>query len=304
MTDAASDRERRWKIVVAFALVYFVWGSTYLAIRVGVLSLPPALFAGLRFVSAGVLLIAYARLTGQRWARGAREWHTIIVVGVLLLVGANGLVVWGEQWVASNIAALIVATTALWIAGLGTLGAHGQALARGAVCGLALGFVGVALLLKPADGFVAEQLHGQLAILVASFSWAAGSIYAKRRHPTTAPLMSAGLQSLVAGVILCTIGVALGEVERWRWSLEGVTALLYLIVFGSCVAYAAYVWLLHTVTPAALGTYAYVNPVVAVILGAWLLDERLEPIQYLGMAVVLVGVALVTMSRARPAPPN
>lgn len=302
MTGAASDARLRLKIVTAFALVYVVWGSTYLAIRIGVLSLPPALFAGVRFVSAGLLLTAYAHLTGQTWARGAREWQTIIVVGVLLLVGANGLVVWGEQWVASNLAALIVATTALWIAGLGTLGSQGQALTRGAVLGLALGFAGVALLLKPADGFVTEQLYGQLAILAASASWAAGSIYAKRRRPTTAPIMSAGLQSLAAGVILCTIGMALGEVERWRWSLEGVTALAYLIVFGSCIAYAAYVWLLHTVTPAALGTYAYVNPVVAVVLGAWLLDERLEPIQYLGMAVVLVGVVLVTMSRVRPAP--
>lgn len=302
MTGAASDARLRLKIVTAFALVYLVWGSTYLAIRVGVLSLPPALFAGVRFLSAGLLLIAYARFAGQRWARGAGEWRTIIVVGVLLLVGANGLVVWGEQWVASNLAALIVATTALWIAGLGTLGPHGERLTHGALWGLGLGFAGVVLLLKPANGFVAEQLYGQLAILVASFSWAAGSIYAKRRRPTTAPIMSAGLQSLVAGAILCTIGVALGEAERWRWSLEGVTALAYLIVFGSCVAYAAYVWLLHTVTPAALGTYAYVNPVVAVILGAWLLDERLEPLQFLGMAIVLVGVVLVTMNRARPTP--
>ncbi|MFP5350478.1 MAG: EamA family transporter, partial [Gammaproteobacteria bacterium] len=154
MTGAASDARLRLKIVTAFALVYLVWGSTYLAIRVGVLSLPPALFAGVRFLSAGLLLIAYARFAGQRWARGAREWRTIIVVGVLLLVGANGLVVWGEQWVASNLAALIVATTALWIAGLGTLGRDGERLTRGALWGLGLGFAGVVLLLQPAEGFV------------------------------------------------------------------------------------------------------------------------------------------------------
>ena len=291
---------RRWKIVTAFGLVYFVWGSTYLAIRVGVLQLPPALFAGVRFLCAGLLLIAYARLTGQPWARGVREWQTIVVVGVLLLVAANGLVVWGEQWVASNLAALIVATTALWIAALGTLGAQGQPLARGAVWGLALGFAGVALLLKPAEGFATDQLYGQLALLAASASWAIGSIYAKRRRPTTPPLMSAGLQSLVAGVVLCGLGFSLGEAERWQWTPTAIAALLYLIVFGSCIAYAAYVWLLHTVTPAALGTYAYVNPVVAVVLGAWLLDERLQPVQFFGMAVVLLGVVLVTTSRARP----
>lgn len=299
-----TDVPRRWKIVLAFAVVYVVWGSTYLAIRVGVRDLPPALFAGMRFLLAGTLLTAYARATGQAWARGLNEWRTIAIVGVMLLVGANGLVVWGEQWVPSNQAALIVATTALWIAGFGTLGRQGQPLARGAIVGLAAGLAGVVVLLHPGSSGLDEG-WGQLAILGASLSWAGGSIYAKRQRPKTPPLMSAGLQSLVGGSVLCVIGLVLGEAQAVVWSPASLWALLYLVIFGSCLAYAAYVWLLHTVTPAALGTYAYVNPAVAVVLGWWLLDERLDAYEIAGMAIILFGVILVTTARAKaPAAPT
>lgn len=293
------DRSWRLKVAAAFAIVYLVWGSTYLAIRVGVMELPPALFAGARFLAAGVLLLAYARLKGQDWPTGAREWRTIAIVAVLLLVTANGLVVWGEQWVASNQAALIVASTALWIAGLGALGPSGEPLDRRAIGGLAVGFVGVAVLLDPPTAFGRELFLGQLAIVGASISWASGSIYARRVRPRTPPLMSAAWQSLVAGLILMGLGLAHGEAPRWQWTLASTASLLYLIVFGSCLAYAAYVWLLHEVKPAALGTYAYVNPAVAVVLGWWLLDEQLDARQLLGMVVVLAGVVLVSTARPR-----
>lgn len=292
-------RSWRLKVAAAFAIVYLVWGSTYLAIRVGVAELPPALFAGARFLAAGLLLLAYARLTGQAWPAGGREWRTLAVVAVLLLVTANGLVVWGEQWVASNQAALIVATTALWIAGLGALGPSGEPLAGRAVAGLAIGLAGVAVLLDPPTAFGRDLFLGQLAILGASVSWASGSIYARRARPKTPPLMAAAWQSLIAGAVLTALGLALGEAPRWEWTSTGAAALLYLIVFGSCLAYAAYVWLLHEVTPAALGTYAYVNPAVAVVLGWWLLDERLDGRQLLGMAVILAGVVLVSTARPR-----
>lgn len=288
---------RRWQfqVALAFATVYLVWGSTYLAIRIGVHHLPPALFAGARFLGAGLLLALYARFTGQAWPRGAREWQTIAVAAVLLLVGANGLVVWGEQWVPSNQAALLAASVALWLAALGTLGAQGEALAARRLIGLVLGFAGVATLLLPGNGFVFEHLGAQLAILLAGLSWAAGSIYMKRRRPSTPPLMAAAAQSLVAGALLALIGVADGETARWTWNREALAALAYLIVFGSCLAYAAYVWLLHEVSPALLGTYAYVNPLVAVVLGAWLLDETLAPLQFAGMLVILAGVVLVSL---------
>lgn len=289
------QHSHRLKILLAFATVYVVWGSTYLAIRVGVATLPPALFAGARFLAAGVLLAAYAGFAGQHFPRRREEWKTIAVAAVLLLVGANGLVVWGEQWVPSNQAALIAATVALWLAELGALGPQGESFSRRRLTGLLVGFAGVAVLMWPADGFVMEHFSAQVAILLAALSWAAGSIYMKRRKPLTPPLMAAAMQSLVAGVLLGVIGFATGEGGRWTWEGNALLALLYLIVFGSCLAYAAYVWLLHEVSPTALGTYAYVNPAVAVLLGGWLLGESLSHTQMAGMLVVLLGVVLVSL---------
>lgn len=293
------DPVQRLKLAFAFAAVYLVWGSSYLAIRVGVAELPPALFAGVRFICAGILITVYARAMGQPFPTATGEWKTIVVVALLLLVGANGLVVWGERWVPSNQAALIVATTALWLAGFGTLGPHGQALSARTRIGLVTGFAGVALLLVPHDGLRFDYLAGQFAILLASLSWAMGSIYGKRQHPTTAPLMSAGMQSLVAGLILSAIGLALGEPRQWHWSKEGILALAYLIVFGSCVGYVAFVWLLHAVSPAALGTYAYVNPAVAVVLGWLILGETLTAMQLAGMGIILIGVVFVSTLSTR-----
>jgi drug/metabolite transporter (DMT)-like permease len=294
------NRAWRLKVIAAFASVYVVWGSTYLAIRIGVATLPPALFAGARFLLAGLLLAAYARFAGQSFPNSRSEWKTIAVAAVFLLVGANGLVVWGEQWVPSNQAALIAATVALWLAGLGTLGPQGESFSRRRMAGLLTGFAGVAVLMWPADGFVLTHFSAQLAILLAGLSWAAGSIYMKRRKPSTPALMAAAMQSLTAGALLGMIGLADGEATRWAWNIEAMAALAYLIVFGSCLAYAAYVWLLHEVSPTALGTYAYVNPVVAVALGNWLLSESLSSTQMAGMLVVLLGVLLASLP-ARPA---
>jgi len=151
------------------------------------------------------------------------------------------------------------------------------------------------VLMWPTDSFLLTHFSAQFAILLAALSWAAGSIYMKRRRPSTPPLMAAAMQSLAAGVLLSAIGFAGGEAERWTWDGNALFALLYLIVFGSCLAYAAYVWLLHEVSPTALGTYAYVNPAVAVLLGGWLLGESLNGSQMVGMLVVLLGVVLVSL---------
>jgi drug/metabolite transporter (DMT)-like permease len=153
----------------------------------------------------------------------------------------------------------------------------------------------VVVLMWPTDGFVLEHFSAQLAILLAALSWAGGSIFMKRRRPSTPPLMAAAMQSLVAGVLLGTIGFAAGEAGRWTWEGNALFALLYLVVFGSCIAYAAYLWLLHEVSPAALATYAYINPAVAVMLGWWLLGESLNGAQMAGMLVILLGVLLVSL---------
>ncbi len=288
---------QRLKIIVAFLIVYLVWGSTYLAIRIGVSDLPPALFAGVRFVISGILLGVYARLSGVSFPDTLHEWKMIGIVAVLLLVGANGLVVWGEQWVPSNQAALIVATTALWIAGLGSLGTQGERLAWQTIMGLGMGFIGVVILLSPHfTDFSPDYFWGQLGIMLSSLLWASGSIYSKRQRLRTPPLMAAAMQMLVGGLILTIIGLATGETAAWKWTVPSSAALGYLILFGA-VAFAAYVWLLHTVTPAQLGTYAYVNPAVAVLLGWFILGEKLAPAQMLGMLVILLGVVLVSTSK-------
>lgn len=195
-----------------------MWGSTYLAIRIGVHAeqWPPALFAGLRFVVAGSLLGAYARWRGQRFPRAMREWITIAVVGLLLMAGGNGLVVVGEQWVASNVAALIVASVALWIAGFGALGAQGETLNPRAKLGLAVGFGGVALLLAPHGA--GATLRGEWIIVAACVFWAAGTVFGRRRRPTTPPLMSAALQMFVGGAFLCLVGLAAGESTHVTWT--------------------------------------------------------------------------------------
>lgn len=290
------DLHRRYKIVIAFLTLYLVWGSTYLAIRVGVHDLPPALFAGVRFVISGLLLGAFARASGQRFPRALSEWRLIAIMGILLLAGGNGLVVVGEQWVPSNQAALLVATTALWLAALGTLGAQGQPLGRHTAAGLAAGFAGVALLLFP-DGekFSFIHLGGQFVILLAALLWSLGSIYGKRQPQSTPPLMSAALQMLLGGLFLCGVGALGGEMQAWVWSVRGLGALAYLIVFGT-LGFVAYIWLLHNVAPAQLGTYAYVNPAVAVLLGGWLLGETLTAVQLMGMGVILMAVIAVTLS--------
>jgi drug/metabolite transporter (DMT)-like permease len=294
---------RRLITVLAFATVYLVWGSSYLAIRVGVRELPPALFAGSRFILAGVLLGTYARLTGQDFPASRREWQTIIIVGALLMLGGNGLVVWGEQWVPSSLAALIVASVALWIAYFGTLGPQGEALAPRAVIGLVTGFAGVAVLVTPhGAAFTWTQVRGELAVAVAAMLWAAGTIYGRRRRPSTPPLMSAAMQMLSGGILLCALGWSWGEPARWVWSSHGLLSLAYLTLFASCLAYSAYVWLMHEVTPSQLGTYAYINPLIAVLMGNWLLAETLNAREGIGMLIILSGVVLVSTARHKGKP--
>lgn len=292
----------RSKIILAFATVYLVWGSTYLAIRIAVLDLPPVLFAGVRFDIAGLIMLAYARAKGSKLPASAREWRSIAIAAVLLLVAANGLVTWSEQWVVSNQAALMVASSALWMAGLGTLGARGEPLRRLTLAGLLLGFAGVAVLVGDGLGHRLAPPLAYAALIVAPMLWAAGSIHSRRNPVSCSPLMSAALQMCITGVIMTLLGLALGDLPRWNWQPAAIAALGYLIVFGSCIGYGAYIWLVHQVTPASLGTYAYVNPAVAVLLGWLLLDEALGAMQVGGTAIILVGVVLVTWSASRRAP--
>jgi len=285
---------------MAFAIVYLIWGSTYLAIRIGVQELPAVLFAGLRFLVAGPLMLAYAFWRGARLPTSRRDWTVIAITALMMLVGANGLVTWSEQWVESNQAALIVATSALWMAWFGTWGGRGERLGLWTVVGLMLGFGGVVVLVGAGLYMRTAPVSAYLALLISPVLWAAGSIYSRRYPVGCAPMMTAALQMLITGLVMTSLGLALGDASRWHWSVSGITALLYLAVLGSCLAYGAYFWLVHQVTPAQLGTYAYVNPAVAVLLGWLILDEHLVRSQVVGTAIILLGVVLVTWASRRP----
>lgn len=291
-------RTRSMQLLAAFAAMYLIWGSTYLAIRIVVEVLPPALSAGLRFIVAGALMTAFAISRGARWP-SKTDWARTAFAGTVMLVMGNGLVTWSEKWVESNQAALIVATSALWMGWMGTLGPRGERLSRLSLLGLLIGFVGVAVLVGRGIERGLAPWPAYAALLLAPIFWAIGSVYAKRQPVSLPPVLSAGLQMAIAGVILTAIGLVAGELPHWRWEARSLWALAYLIVFGSCIAYAAFFWLVHEVSPAVLGTYAYVNPAIAVLLGWWILDEQLGSTQIVGTVIILAGVLLVTVGGSR-----
>lgn len=291
--DGSGARKGGLRVVAAFAIVYLVWGSTFLAIRIAVHDVPPGILAGIRFVLAGLALGVAAVILGQPLPRSPRAWWVILVMAVTLVVFGNGFVTWGAQWVPSNQAALLVASSALWTAWFGTFGPSGTPMSRGGWAGLLIGFLGVVLMVWPHEATTAAEFWALIAILASSISWSAGMIYGRSADIGVQPLMLAATQMLLGGILLALWGVAAGETSRVAWSLAGVGGLLYLTVFGSCLAYATYIWLIHQTTPARLSTIAYVNPAVATVLGWWILDEVLTDLQIAGMAIIILGVAMV-----------
>jgi drug/metabolite transporter (DMT)-like permease len=297
---AATDRSSTLGILAAFAAVYLVWGSTYLAIRVAVHDIPPGLLAGIRFVIAGLILGAAAAWHRQALPRSLKEWNVILVMATTLVVIGNGFVTWAEQWVPSNQTALLIASSALWTAWFGTMGPRGTPLSRGAKAGLAIGFLGAGLMVWPDESVSLAEAWGLAAILFSAVAWSAGMIYGRGSGVSVRPLMLAALQMLIGGLILTIWGVMVGELGRVAWTLTGMGGLLYLTIFGSCIAYGSYIWLIHQTTPARLATIAYVNPAIATLLGWWILDEALEGTQLAGMGIIILGVALVAIyGRAR-----
>jgi drug/metabolite transporter (DMT)-like permease len=294
---------RRLLLVLAFAAIYVIWGSTYFAIRVAVDSFPPFLMAGSRFLVAGAALFAWARWRGAP-APTSRNWRGALVVGGLLLLGGNGIVTWSEQWLDSGLTALIVATVPLWMALFASLGAHGHRPPRLALLGLALGFAGAALLVAPWGGTTAggAPLGPMLVLLLGPVCWAAGSVHTPRAGLPPSPQMATAIEMLAGGALLAGVGLATGEPARL--DLAAVTpaawlAWVYLILFGSLVAFTAYVWLLSATTPARVATYAYVNPVVAVLLGWAFLGEVLTERLLLAAPLIVLGVMLTVTARDR-----
>jgi len=285
------------KALIAYLIVCVFWGSTYLAIKVGVTELPPFLFAGLRFLVAGLILLAVARALGDPLPRKS-DWRTLAIVGLLLLAGGNAFVVWSEQYVASGIASIFVVTVAMWTALFDAIIPGGSSeLNWRVVAGLLLGFLGTLLLVgaSPAELLAADK-RGPLALTMASASWSLGTVYAKR-HPTQAsPYMGAAFQMIVGGGAVALVGTMLGEWASWHLSTRGIGAIAYLVIFGSILGYSAYSYALRHASATIVGTYAYVNPVIAVLLGWLLLHEPVGSRTFIAMGMILVAVVWIQFS--------
>ncbi|MEQ9399822.1 MAG: EamA family transporter [Longimicrobiales bacterium] len=290
------------RLVVAFASVYLIWGSTYLAIRFAIETLPPLLMAGARFLTAGAVLYAWGRSRGGP-APTLREWRGAAVVGGLLLVGGNGAVVVSEQWIPSGMAALVVASVPLWMVVIDTFWGDRKRPTGRVTLGLAAGFGGVLLLAGSPGAGAGGPLEflGIGLLLAGSLSWAAGSIYARHAPRPARPRVYVGMQMLVGGALLVPAGALTGEfghLDLGAVSLRSALALAYLVVFGAVIGYSAYIWLLDVVPAARAGTYAYVNPVVALFLGWWLADEPLTFRSMVAAAIIVGSVVIITTERS------
>ncbi|MBI1750513.1 MAG: EamA family transporter [Acidobacteria bacterium] len=295
----------RWRLIASFAAVYIIWGSTYLAIRFAVETLPPFLMAGFRFLLSGGALYAWARLRGAEkpdWL----QWRTALVIGTLLLLGGNGGVVWAEQFVPSGLTALLITSEPLWVVILVWLMPGGHRPTGGVILGMLLGLVGISLLVGPGHLLDGRGVHlgGAAVLFLAALSWAAGSLYSSKARLPGSAVLSTGMQMLAGGAVLAIFGTLVGEWNRLVWehvSVRSLFSLAYLAVFGSIVGFSSYFWLLRNTSPARASTYAFVNPVVAVFLGWAFAGEAISPRTLLATAIIVAAVMLVILRHAPPA---
>ena len=306
--DTSHDRDGpRTGIVLAFAILYLVWGSTYLAIRYAVETIPPLLMVGTRFLAAGALLYAWQFIRAARRRERLRptlaEWRRESVIALLLITTAYGLVAWAELTVPSGIVALLAATTPLWMVVLPSFANGRQRPTALALGGVALGIVGQALLLAP--GSLAGQTVnplGAAAVVLASIAWAIGSLWSRRPPHPADSLTASAMQMLVGGAVLVVLGLLVGEgahVELGNISHRSLVSWIYLVVAGSVVAYTAYVWLLGKTSPARVSTYAYVNPLVAIALGWFFAAEPVGVRTLAASALILVAVLAINLGSSR-----
>jgi drug/metabolite transporter (DMT)-like permease len=308
------------RVIAALVSIYLIWGSTYVPIQWAVRVYPPFFLAGTRAVIAGVVLYLALRARGEGRPE-PRLWWTAAVVGVMLLAGGNALVSWSSQWVPSGIVALLIALLPVWMVLFGYLHGTEKRATPAVWAGIVLGLAGVAVLIGPklmgvihgehgAGSWGPRQVIGSLVVLLSSMSWANGSLFSRRMPQPRNALMGTAMQLLCGGVAAMLISLTLGEWGRLspaaiRAHPDATWSLVYLTVLGTLVGYSVYIWLLHRSTPALVSTYAYVNPVIAVVLGCWLNREPLAPATVVGAAVIIAGVVVIVtfgQNGRRPAP--
>lgn len=285
------------KVMLAYLAVCFFWGSTYLAIRIGVKDFPPFMFAGIRFITAGCIMIFYSKLKGNSYPDNKNDIIKISVVGLLMLLGGNGLVVFAEQWVHSGITSLLVATVPLFMAIIEIFILKSKRMDYRGFIGLALGFGGVVFLTLVDNGVGVIDFKGTLILLIASLFWSIGSVYSTTFKTNCSIISNIGIQMLAGGIGLFILGAIIGEVSRIHFALNSLLALLYLIVFGSIIGYSCYIYVLAKWPASKAGTYAYVNPVVAVALGAIILNEPFTLSVIISMVIIIIGVFMVQKAK-------
>ena len=298
MVDEGVSRTR---LVIAFAILYFVWGSTYLGIRFAIETIPPFLMAGTRLMLAGVPLFIWSVWRAGHWPRPA-DWGKAAVVGGFLFLGGHGAVTWSEQFVPTGTAALLVSTLPLWMAILDSLRPGGAALTLKTAGGLAVGFLGVGLLVGPETilGGSRPDAVGAVVLLMGAFAWAVGSILSKMMKRLPSSMLSASMHMLSGGMLLWLLGLATGETGRfdlWAISTRSALSLFYLTIVGSLIGFSVFTWLLRVTTPARASTYAYVNPMVAVLIGWGFGGEAMNPRIVAGGVLIISAVVLIL---ARP----
>jgi drug/metabolite transporter (DMT)-like permease len=292
----------RWKIVAAFLAVYVFWGMTYLAMRVAVEDIPPYLMAGTRFVLAGLILYAVARRRGDR-PPTRLNWRAALIVGGFLLLGGNASVAWAEQRVNSGLAALLIGVMPIWMVSLEWL-RGGSRPRLNVIAGLLLGALGVGLLVLPQGGGDTVDLLGAGVLIVAAASWAWGAVISKSAGLPKSPFMATSMEMIAGGTLCLVVAALTGELRSFspaQVSGEALLAWLFLVIFGSLVAFTAFIWLLGVTSIAKAGTYAYVNPIVAVLLGWAVLGEPVSLTTVFAAIVILCGVAMVNLDRGKAA---
>lgn len=283
-----------FKGYAAWISICIVWGTTYLAIRIGVAHIPPMLFAGIRWIVAGIIFVSLLRLSNKKFPKFNDLKH-IAVMGLLMLGFGNGLVVTGEQYISSGLAALLITTVPFWIVGFDSLASKKSVLNKFIAIGLLLGLLGVTAIFGDnwRDLFNKDYFIGVLSILGAVVAWSLGSVYSKHKKISIHPLMSAAVQMLVAGIAQTLLGILLGELSEVKLSQGGILSLSYLIIFGSIIGYGSYIYAIEHLPLSLVSTYAYINPIIAVFLGWLVLDEKLNLYMILAAALIISGVMLV-----------
>ena len=297
MNDDASrsDPRTRLKMIAAFGTISIVWGSTFLAIRLGVRDLPPLLFAaGRSFLASGILFVL-AVSTRERFPRTLREWRYMVLLGLLMITISNGVSTMAMKHIPSNEAALLSSSLALWMAGLGAIGPNGHRLTMRSTLGLLLGMVGVTLLVWPQGSAPSGHIGWQALVVAGGFSWSVGTLLFRDAHLPVGPMAFNSMIMLFGACGMLVGGIARGEMPLWHWEIRGLVAMTYLALFGSALAYTAYSWLITRAPMDRVATFAFVNPAIATVLGWAVLDETLGMLQIAGTLVILLGVALVTM---------